>query len=80
MKACWLASEDANGDSRTTVSRPTGHAAGLALADNPIPTRLYKAKGYWWVDAAPVIAGRKAAAKYSRGERKSQPNDSPDGT
>lgn len=37
----------------------------LVLADSPIPSRLYKAKGYWWVDATPVIAGRKVAAKFS---------------
>ena len=27
----------------------------------PLPSRLYKAKGYWWVDAGPFVAGRKAA-------------------
>jgi hypothetical protein len=51
----------------------------LVLADSPIPTRLYKAKGLWWVDAAPVIAGRKAAAKYSQEATKAQRKQSPDG-
>ncbi len=37
----------------------------LVLADSPIPSRLYKAKGFWWVDATPVIAGRKAVAMSS---------------
>lgn len=27
----------------------------------PVPTRLQKVKGYWRVDATPVVAGRKAA-------------------
>lgn len=38
----------------------------LVLDDSPIPTRLYKAKGFWWVDAEPTIAGRKAAAEARR--------------
>ena len=42
----------------------------LVIADSPIPTRLYKAKGFWWVDAAPVIAGRKAAEKHDQQEAK----------
>lgn len=35
----------------------------LVLENSPIPTRMYKGKGYWWVDARPVIDGRKAAEK-----------------
>jgi hypothetical protein len=35
----------------------------VVLEDSPIPTRLYKIEGHWWVDPAPLIASRKAAEK-----------------
>lgn len=50
----------------------------LLPENHPIPTRLYKAKGYWWVDASPVIAGRKAAGKVSKERVKDQPTGSQD--
>jgi hypothetical protein len=48
----------------------------VVLADSPIPTRLYKVKGYWWVDPAPVIAGRKAAEAAAQ-KRKEQETAQP---
>jgi len=49
----------------------------VLLAENqPVPTRLYKAKGFWWVDASPVIAGRKTADKVSK--EKDQKKGDPD--
>jgi len=44
----------------------------LVLEDAPVPTRLHKARGYWWVDAGPVIAGRKAAAEAKRKRERAQ--------
>jgi hypothetical protein len=39
----------------------------VVVEDSPIPTRLYKVEGFWWVDPAPVIAGRKAAEEVKKG-------------
>lgn len=46
-------------------------AAFLQMEGNPLPTRLRKVEGTWRVDAAPIIAGRKAAAAFEA-ERKAQ--------
>lgn len=61
------------GGKKVTVAEEevTDERMVLVLDDSPIPSRLYKAKGYWWVDASPVIAGRKAAAKLSEEKTKS---------
>jgi hypothetical protein len=51
----------------------------LVLGDSPIPTRLYKAKGFWWIDASPVIAGRKAAEKKRLEIEKREQSQDPKG-
>lgn len=35
----------------------------FVLGDAPVPTRMYKAKGFWWVDPEPLLFARKAAAE-----------------
>jgi hypothetical protein len=51
----------------------------VVLGDSPIPTRMYKAKGFWWVDADPVIAGRKAAEKKRQEIEKREQTQKPKG-
>lgn len=47
----------------------------LVLGDAPAPTRMYKAKGYWWVDPEPLLYARKAMAAA----KKKDPPAKPDG-
>jgi hypothetical protein len=41
----------------------------VVLEGSPIPTRLYKGKGYWRVDPSPLIAVRKAGEKALEGQK-----------
>lgn len=43
----------------------------LVLEDAPVPTRMYKAKGFWWVDPEPLIHARRAVANSKEKSRKS---------
>ncbi len=50
----------------TTADDVNDVAMVLVLDNAPLPTRLYKAKGYWWVDAGVIIASRRAAEEFMK--------------
>lgn len=42
--------------------------AVLHVEGHPIPTRMTRARGQWWVDARPIIAGRKKGQELLKKE------------
>ncbi|MCE9529005.1 MAG: hypothetical protein K8R36_23405 [Planctomycetales bacterium] len=46
----------------------------LVLGDAPVPTRMYKATGYWWVDPEPLLHARKAVAAGKKKDSPAKPD------